>query len=36
MTEYAILMAAPPLGLGLAQFEIERIAQMGMEQRFGA
>lgn len=30
-----MLMAAPPLGLGLTEPEIERIAQMGMEQRFG-
>jgi len=32
--EYAMLMAAPPLGLGLQEDEIERIAKMGMECRF--
>ena len=32
--EYALLMAAPPLGLGLSETEIEKIAQMGMESRF--
>ncbi|KAI1789174.1 Metallo-dependent hydrolase [Ganoderma leucocontextum] len=32
--EYALLMAAPPLGLGLEEAEIEKIAQMGMDSRF--
>ncbi|KAI0825269.1 Metallo-dependent hydrolase [Trametes gibbosa] len=32
--EYALLMAQPPLGLGLTQPEIEKIAQMGMNSRF--
>jgi len=32
--EYALLMAAAPLGLGLSEAEITRVAQMGMESRF--
>ncbi|KAH9836646.1 Metallo-dependent hydrolase [Rhodofomes roseus] len=32
--EYALLMAAPPLGLGLSEEEIRRVAQMGLECRF--
>ncbi|KZT68850.1 adenosine deaminase-like protein [Daedalea quercina L-15889] len=32
--EYALLMAAPPLGLGLSEREIETVARMGMASRF--
>ncbi|KAL0949028.1 hypothetical protein HGRIS_009123 [Hohenbuehelia grisea] len=32
--EYALLMAAPPLGLGLGEDAVRRIAEMGMEARF--
>ncbi|KAI0271670.1 hypothetical protein BC834DRAFT_967114 [Gloeopeniophorella convolvens] len=32
--EYALLMAPPPLGLGLSEAEIETVARMGMESRF--
>ncbi|OSD05756.1 Metallo-dependent hydrolase [Trametes coccinea BRFM310] len=32
--EYALLMARPPLGLGLTEAEIEKIAKMGMDSRF--
>lgn len=32
--EYALLMAAPPLGLGLNENEVAKIAKMGMEARF--
>ncbi|KAF7794698.1 hypothetical protein EIP86_005836 [Pleurotus ostreatoroseus] len=32
--EYALLMAAPPLGLGLSETEIEEIARMSMASRF--
>ncbi|KAH9920323.1 Metallo-dependent hydrolase [Fomitopsis serialis] len=32
--EYALLMAAPPLGLGLSEKEIEKVARMGMGCRF--
>ena len=32
--EYALLVAAPPLGLGLTESEVQRIAEMGMESRF--
>ncbi|PCH33178.1 Metallo-dependent hydrolase [Wolfiporia cocos MD-104 SS10] len=32
--EYALLMAAPPLGLGLTEAEVERVARMAMECRF--
>ncbi|EIW65095.1 Metallo-dependent hydrolase [Trametes versicolor FP-101664 SS1] len=32
--EYALLMAPPPVGLGLTEAEIEKIAKMGMESRF--
>ncbi|RPD58487.1 Metallo-dependent hydrolase [Lentinus tigrinus ALCF2SS1-6] len=32
--EYALLMAQPPLGLGLTEAEIEKVAKMGMECRF--
>ncbi|KAJ7482973.1 Metallo-dependent hydrolase [Mycena galericulata] len=34
--EYALLMAQPPLGLGLSEDEVRRIAEMGMSARFGA
>ncbi|KAJ7726428.1 Metallo-dependent hydrolase [Mycena maculata] len=33
--EYALLLAAPPLGLGLSEAEVRRIAEMGMGARFG-
>ncbi|KAJ7615418.1 Metallo-dependent hydrolase [Roridomyces roridus] len=33
--EYALLLAAPPLGLGLSENEVRRIAAMGMNARFG-
>ncbi|KAI0344022.1 adenosine deaminase-like protein [Trametopsis cervina] len=32
--EYALLLAAPPIGLGLSATEVERIARMSMESRF--
>ncbi|PSR82979.1 hypothetical protein PHLCEN_2v5949 [Hermanssonia centrifuga] len=32
--EYALLMAAPPLGLGMTEAEVERVARMGMDSRF--
>lgn len=32
--EYALLMAPSPLGLGLSEPEIERIARMSMQSRF--
>ncbi|KAI0697149.1 hypothetical protein BC835DRAFT_1405734 [Cytidiella melzeri] len=32
--EYSLLLAAPPLGLGLSQAEVERIARMSLESRF--
>ncbi|KAH7884124.1 Metallo-dependent hydrolase [Phlebopus sp. FC_14] len=32
--EYALLLAAPPLGLGLSRVEVERIAKMGVETSF--
>ena len=32
--EYAMLLAAPPLGLGLSNQIAERLAQMGMAARF--
>jgi len=32
--EYALLMAPPPLGLGLSEQEVETIAVMGMACRF--
>lgn len=32
--EYALLMAAPPLGLGLSEAEIAEIARMSMAARF--
>lgn len=32
--EYALLMAAKPLGLGLSELEIRKIARMGMASRF--
>ncbi|KAJ7160329.1 Metallo-dependent hydrolase [Mycena filopes] len=34
--EYALLLAAPPLGLGLSEAEVRRIAEMGMGARFAA
>ncbi|GBE78574.1 Metallo-dependent hydrolase [Sparassis crispa] len=33
--EYAMLMAVPPHGLGLTKSEIEKVAQMGLNCRFG-
>ncbi|KAJ7615922.1 Metallo-dependent hydrolase [Roridomyces roridus] len=33
--EYALLLASPPLGLGLSENEVRRIAAMGMNARFG-
>ncbi|KAJ6585677.1 Metallo-dependent hydrolase [Mycena capillaripes] len=33
--EYALLLAAHPLGLGLTEAEVKRIAEMGMAARFG-
>ncbi|KAL4069107.1 Metallo-dependent hydrolase [Scleroderma citrinum] len=33
--EYALLLAKPPLGLGLNHEQVRRIAQMGMDARFG-
>jgi adenosine deaminase len=32
--EYALLLAAAPLGLGLAEDEVRRIAASGMQTRF--
>ncbi len=32
--EYALLLAQPPLGLGLTGAEVEKVAQMGMASRF--
>ena len=32
--EYALLMAQPPLGLGLTEEEVSRLAEMGMQCRF--
>ncbi|KAL4254947.1 Adenosine/adenine deaminase [Abortiporus biennis] len=32
--EYALLMAPAPIGLGLSEQEVERIAKMGMDSRF--
>lgn len=32
--EYALLMAPPPLGLGLSENEVTLIARMSMEARF--
>ena len=32
--EYALLMAAPPLGLGMSEEEVGKVARMGMECRF--
>ncbi|KZO96729.1 adenosine deaminase-like protein [Calocera viscosa TUFC12733] len=32
--EYALLLAPPPLGLGLAEAEVERLAQVGMRTAF--
>ncbi|KAJ7841498.1 Metallo-dependent hydrolase [Mycena olivaceomarginata] len=33
--EYALLLAARPLGMGLSEAEVQRIAEMGMAARFG-
>ncbi|KAF9491596.1 adenosine deaminase-like protein [Pleurotus eryngii] len=33
--EYALLMAAPPIGLGLKEAEVTRIAEMSLRSRFG-
>ena len=33
--EYALLMAQPPLGLGLQEDVVSRVAKMSMECRFG-
>ncbi|THH31566.1 hypothetical protein EUX98_g2612 [Antrodiella citrinella] len=32
--EYALLMAAAPLGLGMSEVEVTRVAEMGMSSRF--
>ncbi|KAG9010015.1 hypothetical protein FRB90_008041 [Tulasnella sp. 427] len=32
--EYALLLAEPPLGLGLTEEQVEKIAKFGMESRF--
>ncbi|KAJ7060550.1 Metallo-dependent hydrolase [Mycena amicta] len=32
--EYALLLAGPPLGLGLSEDEVRRVAEMGMAARF--
>ena len=32
--EYALLMAAPPLGLGLSEEEVKVIGEMSMDARF--
>ena len=32
--EYALLMAEAPLGLGLTEAEIEKLAKMSMDSRF--
>ncbi|KAK6969401.1 Metallo-dependent hydrolase [Favolaschia claudopus] len=34
MGEYALLLAAPPLGLGLSQDEVKRVAEMGIGATF--
>ncbi|KAL1745542.1 hypothetical protein HDZ31DRAFT_63036 [Schizophyllum fasciatum] len=34
VAEYALLLAQPPLGLGLTEAEVIQIAQMGMDSRF--
>ena len=34
VAEYALLLAAPPLGLGLSEAEVAKISQMGMKSRF--
>ncbi|KAJ7060575.1 Metallo-dependent hydrolase [Mycena amicta] len=33
-SEYALLLATPPLGLGLSEDEVRRVAEMGMAVRF--
>lgn len=33
--EYALLLAAHPVGLGLNEEEVQRIAEMGIKARFG-
>jgi adenosine deaminase len=32
--EYALLLAKAPFGLGLSEAQVERIAQMSLENRF--
>lgn len=34
MTEYALLLAKQPLGLGLSQSEVETVAKLAKEARF--
>ena len=34
IAEYALLLAKPPLGLGLSTQDVERIARMSMASRF--
>ncbi|KAH0838685.1 hypothetical protein J3R83DRAFT_7012 [Lanmaoa asiatica] len=34
LAEYALLLAKPPLGLGLSRSEVQKIAEMGMNARF--
>ncbi|QRV75464.1 AMP deaminase [Ceratobasidium sp. AG-Ba] len=34
ISEYALLMASPPLGLGLDESEVQKIAESGMNSRF--
>jgi len=34
--EYALLLAAPPLGLGLSEEQVEKIAASGLAARFGS
>ncbi len=33
--EYAMLLAEPPLGLGLGEEEVKRLAEMSFAHRFG-
>lgn len=34
LAEYALLLAAPPYGLGLSQDEVRKVAEMSMGSRF--
>jgi len=34
LSEYALLMAKAPLGLGLSRPEVQKIAKMSMDARF--